>query len=108
MGAFRRAATGHRVLIADAKHTFFHTLRDALGRLHCECEVALELPTARAILRERQMDLVAVNAGLAEADDEALIADMKSRAPTCSWSSTTARRIGPARGFCAGSEPTVT
>lgn len=68
---------GYRILLVEDDRHAIDELRDLLTEDGYECEVALELGTARGILSGRLMDLMAVNAALSDVGDEELVAELK-------------------------------
>ncbi len=72
----------YRLLIVEGDRHSFDELRGGLAELGYECEVALDIQTARSILTERRMDVAIVNARFGETDDEELIAEMKAQDPS--------------------------
>ncbi len=68
------------VLLENDRHNI-DELRDFFLEKGYECEVALDLETARTILDERRMDLAAVNLELADVTDEQIIEEFKERDP---------------------------
>jgi len=81
MATPRRKATRARILIVDNARRSFDQLRDAFAGEGYECEVALELDTARKILAERLMDVAIVSADAVECDDETLVREFKRAVP---------------------------
>jgi DNA-binding response OmpR family regulator len=73
MGLPLRKGGHYRVLVVESDHRAFDELRQGITGLGPECEVALDLETALAVLSERMMDMVVVNAGLAECTDAELL-----------------------------------
>jgi len=74
-------ALSRRLLLVEVDRHNIDDLRDAFGQLGYECEVALELDTARAILRERRMGMAVINARAIEIKEEVLIEELKGIAP---------------------------
>lgn len=68
------------VLLEEDRHNI-DELRDFFLQKGYECEVALDMETARSILDERRMDLAVVNLELAGAQDEQIIEEFKARDP---------------------------
>jgi DNA-binding NtrC family response regulator len=81
MSILRDDAVRQRVLIVDADRHSFDQLRDEFVQAGCECEVALDLDTARQILSERMMDMIVFNAELPGFDDEAMVEEMAEADP---------------------------
>ncbi len=71
-----------RLLIVEADRRSFDELREAMIQDGHECEVALDLETARAILQERRMDIAVLNLQLAEQEEEELLAELKDMDPS--------------------------
>ncbi|MHC5034364.1 MAG: response regulator [Planctomycetota bacterium] len=84
MSTRREEVARFRLLLLEEHRHSIDELRDVFTQAGCECEVALDLATARNILQERMMDLVVVNAALSEVDDEALIRELKAHDPDMS------------------------
>jgi len=70
-----------RLLIVEEDRHNIDQLRDVFTEKGYECEVALDLETARRILRERFMDISAVNLATAGLKDEELIGEFKASDP---------------------------
>lgn len=81
MSAQRTELVRHRLLLVEASRRSIDALRDAFTELGYECEVALDLKTARNILGERQMDLAVINAKVPDERDEKLVQELKADAP---------------------------
>jgi len=81
MRAFREEVVRRRLLLVEQDRHNIDELRDAFAQQGYECEVALDLETARNILQERMMDLAVVNADLPEFDSEAIIEEFKGDRP---------------------------
>ncbi len=84
MTAFREEVLRRRLLLVEEDRHNIDELRDAFAQQGYECEVALDLETARNILQERMMDLAVVNADLAGFDSEAIIEEFKGDRPEMS------------------------
>jgi len=70
-----------RVLIVEADRRLIEDLRDMFTRNELECEVALDLATARGILAERRMDLALVDASLPDVNGVEVIREFKENYP---------------------------
>jgi DNA-binding NtrC family response regulator len=81
MGLIGGSISPYRLLIIESERHSFDQLREGLAELGYECEVALDLETARTILAERKMDVAVINAELGGGDDEALIQELKDQDP---------------------------
>jgi DNA-binding response OmpR family regulator len=66
------------LLVEDDRHTI-DELRDLFTERGYECEVALDLATARNILTERMMDMTVINASLPGVNDEELVRELRAR-----------------------------
>ena len=72
--------TRRLLLIEEDRHNIDY-LRDAFGELGYECEVALDLNTARNILVERRMALAVINAKVPGTREEKVIEEFRAAAP---------------------------
>ncbi len=81
MRALREEVVRRRLLLVEEDRHNIDELRDAFTERGCECEVALDLETARNILQERMMDLAVINADLPGFDSEAIIQEFKAASP---------------------------
>jgi len=70
-----------RLLLLESDRRSFDELREALMRKGYECEVALDLETARRIVAERRMAAAALNVQVAAIPEEDLIAELRQRWP---------------------------
>ncbi len=68
-----------RLLLVEEDRHSIDELRDLFTEHGYECEVALDLGTARSILGVRMMDLAAVNAALPGVNDEEVIREFHER-----------------------------
>jgi len=81
MGTRREDLIRPRVLLVEQDRHGIDYLRDAFSEQGCECEVALDLSTARSILRVRKMDVVVLNAELPGYADEEVIPEFRQTDP---------------------------
>ncbi|MCK4283513.1 MAG: response regulator [Candidatus Brocadiae bacterium] len=81
MGRLREEVVRRRILLVEGDRHNIDRLRDAFTEQGYECEVALELAIARAILAERLMHLLVLNADLCDVEHGELIEGLKSQAP---------------------------
>jgi len=84
VGMLREPTVRRRVLLLEDNRHNIDELRDVFISRGCECEVALDLATARSVVKERMMDLAVVNAALPDVDDEGLIREFKAHNPRMS------------------------
>ena len=84
MATLHEHAARMRLLILEEDRHNIDELRDFFSAQGCECEVALDLETARRILSERVMEIAAVNVQTARISEEDLIRDFRSRVPSLS------------------------
>jgi len=68
-----------RVLIIVSDRRQIEELRKHFSALGVECEVALDLETARVVLDERRMDLVIVDVSLPDIKSEPVIKELKDQ-----------------------------
>lgn len=68
-----------RVLIIVSDRRQIEELRNHFSGLGVECEVALDLETARVVLDERRMDLVIVDVSLPDIKSEPVIKELKDQ-----------------------------
>lgn len=81
MGAIGRKATRRRLLIVEEDRRSYDELRSALMERGFECEVALNIKTARNIIAERRMAMLLVNTQLLDEPEENLIEELEEKAP---------------------------
>ena len=81
MSVFREESVTQRLLLVEGDRHAIDDLRDQFGTEGFECEVALDIETARTILQERLMDVAVINLSLVVADEDALIAELKGYNP---------------------------
>jgi ActR/RegA family two-component response regulator len=81
MSAFREESTTQRLLLVEGDRHAIDDLRDQFGTEGFECEVALDIETARTILQERLMDVAVINLSLVTASEDALIEELKAYNP---------------------------
>lgn len=70
-----------RLLIVEEDRRSYDELRGALMELGYECEVALDMETARTVIGERRMGMAVVNVQMAEKPEEELIREFKEASP---------------------------
>jgi DNA-binding NtrC family response regulator len=75
----REPVIRRRLLLVEEDRHNIDELRDVFTERGYECEVALDLKTARNILTERMMDLTVVNAGIPDINDEEIIREFRER-----------------------------
>lgn len=80
----REPVVRRRLLLVEADRHNIDELRDVFSDRGYECEVALELTTARNILTERMMDVTVINAAISGVNDEEIIREFRGR--DCSMS----------------------
>lgn len=73
-----RGGVAPRVLTVVADRRQIEELRNLLGGAGIECEVALDLKTARHVLSTRRMDLVLVDLSLLDVKAASLIEELKN------------------------------
>ena len=76
-----RRSGGRRLLILESNRRWFDGLREALMQRGYECEVALDLETARRIVAERHMAAAVLNVQVAGVAEEDLIAELQQKWP---------------------------
>ena len=81
MNNMREDVTGSRLLLVEEDRHSIDALRAVFSEWGLECEVTLELGTARNILEHRMMDLVVVNVSLSSVKDETLIKELHAGNP---------------------------
>ncbi|KPK59911.1 MAG: hypothetical protein AMK73_08395 [Planctomycetes bacterium SM23_32] len=81
MQLLREAVVRHRILLLEDDRHSIDELRDVFGERGYECEVALDLETARSILDNRMMDVAVINRAMLDLDDRAIIRELKERDP---------------------------
>jgi len=72
---------GIRLLIVEHDRHTIEELRDLFAAEGLECEVALNLLTARRILRERRMDVCVVDASAEDFSQKDVILELKPKYP---------------------------
>lgn len=70
-----------RILILESDRRSFDELREALLQRGYECEVALDVETARAIVQERRMAAAVLNVEVAGIEEEQLIEEFRQKWP---------------------------
>jgi len=75
----REPVIRRRLLLVEEDRHNIDELRDVFTEHGYECEVALDLTTARNILTERMMDLAVVNATIPGINDEEIIREFRER-----------------------------
>ena len=70
-----------RLLKQEHERHTIEGLRELFGERGFECEVALSLPTARRILRERRMDIAVLNSSVDDVDEIDLIGELRAKYP---------------------------
>jgi ActR/RegA family two-component response regulator len=78
MSAFRDEPTAQRLLLVEEDRHAIDDLRDEFSTEGYECEVALDIETARSILQGRLMDVAVINLSLVAASDEGLVEELKA------------------------------
>ena len=81
MARVREEVVQRRLLLVEEDRHSIDALRDVFSDWGLECEVTLELETARNILSYRMMDVVVVNAALSGIKDETLVKELRDAAP---------------------------
>ncbi len=78
MGRSREEVVQRRLLLVEEDRHSIDALRDVFSDWGLECEVTLEMDTARNILLNRMMDVVVVNAALSGLKEETLIKELRA------------------------------
>ncbi len=78
MSRRREEVVQRRLLLVEEDRHSIDALRDVFSDWGLECEVTLDMGTARNILLNRMMDVVVVNAALSGAKEETLIKDLRA------------------------------
>ncbi len=78
MSRRREEIVQRRLLLVEEDRHSIDALRDVFSDWGLECEVTLDMGTARNILLNRMMDVVVVNAALSGAKEETLIKDLRA------------------------------
>jgi len=84
MAGQREAVIRRRMLLVEEDRHAIDELRDVFTANGYECEVALDMATARAILGDRMMDLAVVKSPLSGLRDEELVQELKAHDPQMS------------------------
>jgi len=74
----REPVVRRRLLVLEENRHSIDELRDAFTQEGYECEVALDLATARTVLGGRLMDAAVINVSLTGINDEEVIREFKS------------------------------
>ncbi len=81
MRAFGRGGARGRLLIVEDDRHSYDELRSELMERGYECEVALDMATARSVLAERRMDMAVVNVQIPETSEEGVLAELAEYNP---------------------------
>lgn len=81
MGTLREETIPQRLLLVEEDRHAIDDLRDQFIEEGYECEVALNIDTARSILQGRLMDIVVINLSLVAATDINLVEELKDYNP---------------------------
>ena len=75
----REPVVRRRLLLLEGNRHSIDELRDVFTAGGYECEVALDLATARNVLNDRVMDVAVINASLPGINDEEVIREFRGR-----------------------------
>jgi ActR/RegA family two-component response regulator len=81
MSDFREETVPQRLLLVEEDRHAIDDLRDQFIEEGYECEVALDIDTARSILQGRLMDVSVINLALVMASDTNLVEELKGYNP---------------------------
>ena len=76
MNSARQEVLRRRLLLVEEDRHTIDAMRDEFMEHGLECEVTLEMDTARGILHNRMMDVVVINARLPGVSDERLVKEL--------------------------------